>query len=61
MEKKLYRVHIGLVDDGEGSEALNWSNTTVIATNASEAIKRARLKKNEFPESVHLIAAIDRF
>ena len=60
MQPKLYRVHIGLVDDGDGCEATNWSSTTVVAKDASEAIKRARLKKNEFPESVALIAEIDR-
>lgn len=59
MEKKLYKVHIGLKDDGDGNEAGNWSSKTVIATDATEAIKRARIKKDEFPESVELISGID--
>lgn len=57
--KKLYTVTIGLTDDGEGAEVASWSNKTVIATNASEAISRARLKAKEYPESVTLIANID--
>ena len=60
MEKKLYRVQIGLADDGEGNECSNWSSTTVIATDASAAIKKARMKKNEYPESVTMVAVVDR-
>lgn len=59
LQKKVYNVHIGLSDDGEGNEVSNWSSKTVIATDASEAISRARLKKGEYPESVTMISAID--
>jgi hypothetical protein len=58
MKLKLYRVHIGLVEDED--ECNNWSSTTVIAGDAASAIKRARLRKNEYPASVELISAIDR-
>lgn len=60
LQKKLYSVHIGLADDGEGTECTNWSKTNVVATNASEAISRARLKKGEYAEAVELVAVIDR-
>jgi hypothetical protein len=59
LSKKLYKVHIGLVDDGDDFEASNWSSKTVIAKDATDAIKRARLKKDEYPEAVTLISDID--
>lgn len=57
--KKVYRVQIGLSDDGEGNEVSNWSSKSVIATNAGEAISKARLGKKEYAESVTMISRID--
>jgi hypothetical protein len=59
LSKKLYKVQIGLSDDGEGNEVSNWEAKTVIATHAGEAITKARLGKKEFAESVTCISEID--
>lgn len=56
---KLYNVQVGYVDD-EDEEVSNWRQMSVVAGDAAEAIRRARLKKNEWPESVVMISRIDR-
>lgn len=59
LKKKVYNVQIGLADDGDGNEVSNWSSKTVIATEASEAIRRAKIGKKEYAESVTMISGID--
>ena len=58
--QKVYRVNTGHVDIS-GDDSTNFSATTVLANNASEAITKAKKKfvKGEYPASVELIATLD--
>lgn len=57
MEKRLYKVGIGIVEKGEVIN--NWSSKNVVATHAQEAINKAKLGKKEFADEVVLIASVD--
>lgn len=63
LSPKVFTVNIGMVvngDDNKPTEANNFSSTTVIARTADEAMKKARLRKGEFVESVVMGQTIDR-
>jgi len=57
-DTKLYRVELGLLDDDR--DAMNWRSSNVVAKDAPEAVKKTRLRKNEYVVAVALIATIDR-
>lgn len=57
MDKYLYKVGFGIVEKGE--VIYNWASKNVIATDAQEAIKKARLSKKAFPEEVEKLARVD--
>lgn len=57
-DTKLYRVELGFVDD-EGGDSHNWSSKRVIAIDAPTAIKKTRLRKNEYVIAVEMISTVD--
>lgn len=57
--KKCYRVNVGLIED-DGNEVGNYSSETVIAEDALQAIKKARLHRNEYAASVTLVAELTK-
>ena len=56
---KVYRVNISLENNKQQKEILNWDKVNVVAVDAEEAIKLAKvdLDKGFFIESVELIAS----
>lgn len=56
-EIKLYKVEIGFED--ESGDAQNWRDRKVIAKDAIEAIKKIRLRKDEYVAAVHVIDTVD--
>lgn len=55
---KLYRVGIALIEEG-GEEITNWRNKNIIAKDAPEAIRKARLRKGEYVEGVVNLQTVD--
>lgn len=55
---KLYRVTFGFLD-AESGDIGNMRSSTVIAHDAPEAIKKTRLSKHEYVESVELLHRVD--
>lgn len=51
----LYAVHVGLIEKS-GVRIDNWSRKNVLAADAKAAISKARLRKNQYAESVELVA-----
>ena len=56
-EKKLYKVGLGLCC--EGRDIQNWSSTNVTAMDVPDAIRKVKLRKHTYIESVTVIATVD--
>jgi hypothetical protein len=58
MKKKLFQVGFGMLEDGV--EHLNVDRLVVVATDAEQAIKKARKRKNHFVLYVSFVSEIDK-
>lgn len=57
-KRKVYEVCKGYIEE-DGKEILNWDNLKLIAYDAVEAIKKAKVGKREFIVSAELIYELD--
>lgn len=55
MKTNLYEVHVGLIEKS-GVRIDNWTRKNVLADDAKKAISKARLRRNQYAESVVLVA-----